>query len=121
MDFIRRDLKAYAEPMRPADLAVGSVYFAVTFLDDEMLIPEMQPMVFIGRDLEPTDTGVLYFQDCASYRRGVRYFSASHEEGESSEASFYTGPESESNHIFTYENALDVLLRCALRRPSCAT
>jgi hypothetical protein len=112
MRFEARDLKPYAEPVSADELEAGAVYFSLTFVDDEMLLPSMQPLVFIGRDLEAEDTGQVYFQDVGSYRRGVRYESA----GLAENAVFTSGSEEELGHIFKYEQALEVLMACSLRR-----
>jgi hypothetical protein len=111
MRFEARDLKAYAEPVRRAELETGHVYFAVQFVDDEMLVPGVEPLVYLGPNLIPDDRGLLYFQDAQSYGAGVRI-----DGPDSSEAVVYAQDASEVNHIFTYENALDVLLRCSRRR-----
>jgi len=84
------------------------VYFSVVFLDEDGLVPTMQPKVFVGPKVEPEGTQ-LYFQDFASYRRGIRFESPNAEE----EATFQTGA---GRYIFEYERALDVLMACALRR-----
>ena len=112
MRFEARELKPYAEPMAARDLREGEIYFSVNFFDDAMLIPDMRPLVFIGRDLESGDEGVVYFQDLDSYRRGIRYDSP----GSDDEAVFEAGPDKETKHIFEYERALDVLMACSLRR-----
>ncbi|MGB0037072.1 MAG: hypothetical protein WBP79_16515 [Candidatus Acidiferrales bacterium] len=109
MRFEERELKPYAETVPPDGLEVGTVYFAVNFIDDEMLIPIVEPKVFIGRNLNPEQGDYLYFQDIDSYRQGVRFEAGT----QTSEARFETGTE---RHIFEYERALDVLMRCALRR-----
>ena len=109
MRFEARELKPYAEPVPPEELREGEVYFGVQYLDDNGLVPVLEPRVFVGRNLEPAGSNEFYFQDFASYRRGVRYSSDSTE----LEAIFETGAE---NHIFEYERALDVLMQCALRR-----
>jgi hypothetical protein len=80
----------------------------VNFVDDDMLIPIMEPKVFIGRNLTEQE-GRFYFQDIGTYRRGVRFEAATDED----EAFFETGTE---KHIFEYERAIDVLIRGALRR-----
>lgn len=77
MRFEERELKRYAEPVPPEELKDGETYFAVLFLDDDGLVPTLEPLVFIGRDLEPGDEGKLYFQDYGSYRGGVRFETAS--------------------------------------------
>jgi len=108
MRFEARDLKPYAEPVSPDQLKEGTTYFAVNFADEDMLVPILEPKVFIGRNLDANEPG-LYFQDFDSYRRGVRFVSPTAE----NEARFEIGAE---RHVFDYERALDVLMSCALRR-----
>lgn len=38
-----------------------------------MLIPILDPIVFVCKDLRPQDNGLLYFQDIDSYRKGTRF------------------------------------------------
>src|SRR5678810_629209 len=76
MDIIRfeaRDLKPYGEYVKSSSLVEGKTYFAVHFLDAEMIVPELGPLEFIGRNLDPGDSGRLYFQDAAYYMSGIRY------------------------------------------------
>jgi hypothetical protein len=114
MRFESRELKPYAEPVSASALKEGSVYFSVNFVDEEMLIPVMEPVVFIGRNLAPNDAGRVYFQDIDSYRRGVRYSTAMEED----EPVFHSGSEDSMSHVFEFERALDVLMKCSLRRSS---
>jgi hypothetical protein len=108
MHFEQRELKPHAEPVSASELKEGSVYFSVQFIDSEMLIPVIEPLVFIGRNLMPGDVVKLYFQDADSYGRGLPH--------SDSRASLYGQEETELNHIFEYERALDVLIRCSVRR-----
>jgi len=110
--FAERELRPHAEPVTPSELREGSVYFALQFVDEELLIPSLEPVVFIGKDLNPGDVGHLYFQDMDSHRQGVRHQSAAN----SSAAQFYRQPEAEVRHIFEYERALEGLMACSLRR-----
>ncbi len=112
MRFEGRELKPYAEPVSARDLKEGTVYFFLNFADDAMLIPTMESVVYIGKNLDRSDDGVVYFQDIDSHQQGVRYDSTSKNEN----AMFYSGPENETGHVFEYEPALDELMRCALRR-----
>lgn len=112
MRFPERDLKPYSEPVLSSALEVGEIYFSVNFADEEMLVPTLLPIVFLGRDLEAGDKGRVYFQDLDSYRDGVRYQGAS----QGVVASFTTGAENAMRHIFSFPQALDVLLACSLRR-----
>jgi hypothetical protein len=105
---LTREVKGYAEPVLPEHLREGQVYFAIVFLDKDMLVPTVEPRVFVGAK-EELDGNKLYFQDFVSYQRGVRFESPNAEE----EATFITGA---GRYIFEYERALDVLMACALRR-----
>ncbi|SRR6266516_722769 len=105
---LTREVKGYAEPVLPEHLQEGQVYFAVVFLDKDALVPSMEPRVFVGTKAEPVGNK-LYFQDFASYQRGIRFESP----GADEEATFITGA---GRYIFEYERALDVLMACALRR-----
>ena len=113
MRFEARDLPPHAEPVSAGELVVGNVYFAVQYLDQQRLIPTWEPLVFLGRDLEPEDSGQLYFQDAESHYAGARY------EDENSEgAVFYQQASDQIKHIFEFDRALDRLLACGIRRSS---
>jgi len=109
--FSARDLKPYAEPISPLDLRKGSVYFVVSYADEDLLIPLLEPLVFIGRDLEPDDENHVYFQDVGSYRKGIPYSGL-----QGAHTSFHVYSAKYINNFFEYERALDELMRCSLRR-----
>jgi len=109
MEFEARKLKSYAEPVSVESLSIGEVYFNVLFLDEHILIPTLDPVVFIGKNLAQGDVDNLYFQDAASYREGIRFGPDATDAG----AAFFTGS---TQAVFTYERALDLLLACSLRR-----
>ena len=104
MHFDDRELTAYSEPMSAEELTEGDIYFFLTFADGDMLLPSMEPVVFIGRDLGTDETGIIYFQDLESYQQGIRHNAANSEA-----AVFYSGPEKETGHVFEYEHALEEL------------
>ena len=111
--FPARKLKPYSEPVSAGALQVGATYFAVGFLDDAMLIPTVEPIVFIGTDLAQGGVpGELFFQDAASYRKGVRFESAVDTDG----SRFTIQPPEQVGPIFEFEHALELLLACSLRR-----
>jgi hypothetical protein len=111
MYFNGRELKEYAEPVKAKDLKIGSVYFALNFVERELITPIIRTWVFIGRNLE-NEQGLLYFQDIWSYEEGIRYDSASQEVKDK----FMYSYEDQTNHIFEFERALDQLMACSLRR-----
>jgi hypothetical protein len=109
-----KSLPPWAEPVEGSELRQGETYFSLYYCDDELLVPFLAPMVFIGLDREPGDNGVAYFQDLTSYLEGVRYG----EEKGGSCAEFESGQIDEMQHIFHFDRALDELLRCEIRRRS---
>ena len=110
--FEARDLNPWADPVTVDILKEGEVYFSVQFADDDMLIPIMETWVFAGRKLDPDDVDDrLYFQDVESYLNGVRYDTAASENAE-----FQVPTEKNIKHIFEFEKALEVLMRCSLAR-----
>jgi hypothetical protein len=119
MRFEGRDLKPWAEYVPALDLVKGSVYFLVRYLDDDLLIPVLEPVVFVGRDLEPGDDDQVYFQDADSYLHGVQPFG-----GGDSAPPPTDGPAEATVHSFSaadnralaYEKAIDLLVKCELRR-----
>ena len=56
MRFEERKLKPYAEPVLPDALQEEKVYFSVIFLDEDGLVPSMEPRVFIGSKAEAEAT-----------------------------------------------------------------
>jgi hypothetical protein len=107
-------VKPYSEPITSNRLKLGEVYFSLQFADPDLLIPIMEPYVFLGQDLNPRAKGLFYFQRVESYQRGVRYKAS----GKRNMNEFQVARSNGMNHIFEYERALDVLLSCAARRAS---
>ena len=105
-------MKEFAEPVSTENLQVDRVYFAVQFLDADMLVPVLEPLIYLGRNVPGTEQGRLCFQTFESHLQGVRFDSAAANERHS----FQITSPNNINHIFEYEQALDVLMRCALER-----
>jgi hypothetical protein len=128
--FPGRELPPFGEYVRSEDLVVGNVYFRVGFLDQEMFIPEITALVFVGRDLDPEQAASgfhqLFFQDYGSYTQGVRWgmdpppLDAESEverfEQFMSRGWFESSEETEISNVFVFEKALDVLLHCSVKR-----
>jgi hypothetical protein len=93
----------------PGELQVGKVYWALTFIDDALTIPELQPRVFIGVDLVDGDNGLYYFQDAASYFAKIGGLGA--ESG-----AVFSMPADSLTYTFHFEGALERLRLCEDRR-----
>jgi hypothetical protein len=126
LHFERRELKTYGEYVRAVELVEGRVYFRVSYLDHDSAIPELVPLVFLGRNLDPEQRG-LYFQDASSYMAGERYDSAEWKSANSEQdlprrlhegpvVSFETMPETEFATVLEFEQALNLLLAVSIRR-----
>lgn len=107
-----REVGPYAEYVAVGELELGKTYFSVRFIDDEMLTPGLEPVVFIGRNLEPGDSDVLYFQDFESYRAGARYG----QQNEGEPGRFECFPDGSRPDVCEFDAALDILLRCSAKR-----
>lgn len=112
MRFEARELKPHGEPVSSGDLREGEVYFSVQYEDEKMCIPIMEPLIFLGRELDGGHSEQLFFQNYESYSAGVRYESATNDEA----IAFQVYGPHEINHIFEYEHALESLMKCSLRR-----
>jgi len=126
--FESRELPPYAEYVEARDLEIGGVYFRVSFLGDDGSVPEMIPLVFVGRNLERGDEVEgcrLYFQNANSYLAGIRYDDGIDFESPEAEepeavpfaaAWFETTLEGGCTGVFEFEKALECLMR---RSSSC--
>jgi hypothetical protein len=112
MEFEARELKPGAEFVLPEELVVGKAYFSVTYGDEKLLVPLVETLVFIGRNLEKGDSDLLYFQDHLSYSNGRLYGDAV--AGDEIYVSTYH--EGKTNPLFDFEHALEELMACSLRR-----
>ena len=107
--FPARDVPLYAEAVPEDALVVGRTYFSVHYYDEAMSDPEMEALVYLGRDLFQ-DTPGFYFQDAGSYRAGVRYATGAPDDY----ALLCQAPG--SVHVMEFERALDRLLYCSVIR-----
>ena len=56
--------------MAPAQLQEGTAYYRLTFADEGLTIPGVQPMIYVGTNIFPDDdpaSDVYYFQDTISH------------------------------------------------------
>jgi hypothetical protein len=114
--FEARELKSYAQPVTADELIVGEVYFSVRYVDEDMLVPTVDTLMYIGKNLDAGDSGKLYFQDIDSYLQGVRFATATNDDG----ALFIT-ESADKPWVFNFERALELLMQCSLRRQTKST
>jgi hypothetical protein len=95
-------------------------------MDEDMAIPELVPLVFIGRDLCPEEPG-LYYQDAGSFFEGKRWDGTNDEPAAGSVNAdadvdglhngwFETESEETYSTVYEFDKALDDFLTCSLKR-----
>ena len=94
-----------------SQLAIGELYFVVSYLDDECLLPVVDSLIFLGRNIDGEDENELCFQDAESYEQGNVYPDTT----SSDVKVVVTGLEPPPN-LFGLDGALDELARCLERR-----
>jgi hypothetical protein len=75
-----------------------------------------RPVVFVGRNLEAGEIGQVYFQDIDSYRDGVRIGVPDIEEKNDDLRGYLHKFAEDAPAVFSFDSAIDDLLRCYLRR-----
>lgn len=100
-------------PMRVSTkkLTIGNFYFSVCYLDDECVVPEIESLIYIGRNLGGEQDGSLYFQDAQSFVRVGAFPNTSSADVRVT----VTGTEPPPN-LFELDGMVDELTRCLLRR-----
>lgn len=106
-----RAVPPYAEPVTPSDLRKDQSYFMVTYVDEDMLVPVVQTLIFLGRNATGKHPGFLCFQDAESFFDLGPYPQKKRGPGD-----LYVCPDEGLSNIFTLEKALKSLSRCLERR-----
>lgn len=110
--FESRDLNDYAEPVDPSSLETGKTYFLLHYADAQLLIPFMEPLLFVGRNMTPGDSDKLYFQRYPELQEVSEEETGLAERAELVVALYPV----DLGAIFTFEKALEQLLKCSIRR-----
>jgi len=114
--FPARELKDCAIPVLKRHLKEGQGYFFVNHVG-EMLSPQIDNVVFVGRPLQSEGDNSLFFQDMQSYGEGARYGGA----WQGRPPVFFSCPETHSSDVFEFERALELLLLDYPQRPLSST
>lgn len=110
--FPERAIPVYATPVSETELVVGETYFQAAFVDEAKLVPELRPLVFLGSDLPDYGMSKYAFQDASSYLAGISPDERSVEDP----VDVHLFERGGLGGVYTFELALEVLLRCSLKR-----
>jgi hypothetical protein len=106
-----RDFMLLSPLSVPAEqLAIGGLYFSVSYLDGACTVPIIDTLVFIGADLGGEGDGSLYFQDAHSFMAAGRFPDVTSEEMKIT----VTKPDPPPN-LFALNGMVDELSRCSQR------
>jgi hypothetical protein len=111
--FAQREIPAYAQFVKGHQLTVGETYFHVSYVDQDMLIPTVSSLVYIGKNFGNDEVSTLYFQDVDSYFAGLRITDEHPDPGSMRLESW---PEDGFTGVCDFEHALECLMLCSLRR-----
>jgi hypothetical protein len=89
----------------------GTVYFMVSYLDDDSLVPVMETVVYLGQELSENAAPRHMFQDFESWKERGAY--PNNEEGP---GKVFSLPSTELSNIQSLESALLELADCQARR-----
>lgn len=118
MRFESRELNLYAEPIKASQLERGAVYFLVSFVDEKLHIPVVETLVFGGIEEHAVQAPKFVFHSVSSNLGGEP--TSSDARKKFAESAILKCEERELAGIYDFEHALDVLLRCSLRRRNLA-
>jgi|GEM_PF-6062611 len=106
------------ESVAASDLVIGQCYFQVYYVDDDMLLPVMASLVYLGQGVDPDRPDHLFFQDLDSFTDLGPY--PKHDEAIQPEqvrlALFSISPDHHVNGVYDLTTALISLQNCDQRR-----
>jgi hypothetical protein len=105
------DSHLYSEPIDLSELKQGNLYFMLNYFDEEVLIPELQTLVFLGREVTGEKNSLLYFQDIESYTTRGPYPNSADRPGD-----FFDCTDDQLGCIFRLDKAVLELQHCMRRR-----
>ncbi|HEX8611482.1 MAG TPA: hypothetical protein VF800_09365 [Telluria sp.] len=105
------DSHLYAEPIGASELKQGNLYFMLNYFDEDLLIPELQTLVFLGRDVTGGGDSLLYFQDIQSYTTRGPYPNSTDGPGD-----IFNCTDDQLGCIFRLDKAVSALQNCVRRR-----
>ena len=108
---VRRTPMVPPEPVAPSDLRKNHSYFMVTYVDEDMLVPIIQTLIYLGRNVTGQHPGFLCFQDAESF-----FDLGPYPQKKLGSGDLYVCPDEGLSGIFTLEKALRSLSRCVDRR-----
>ncbi|NOT71745.1 MAG: hypothetical protein HOP09_10855 [Hyphomicrobium sp.] len=113
LHFPGRQLNTFATSVDKERLVVGEAYFTVVFFDEDMTIPKMETIIYLGQSsidqiakkkkLLAIEGELYVFREIENHRCGIDKNDIAFEQAELA-------------GVYEFEAAIDVLLRCALCR-----
>jgi hypothetical protein len=113
LTFEKRELHRAAQHVSIDQLSLGTDYYMISYIDNEMKIPLIDSMIFIGTNVFGDENNeTLYFQDAESYLQGIRI----DKQPDGTSGVVYSFGPDELTAIFEFERALEQFMKCSLKR-----
>ena len=103
-------VKPYSTPVLAERLVRGSAYYILSYFDDDLTIPEIRTIVYIGKNVDDVEDGMFYFQNFESYFRLGSYPNHRHGDGE-----VFRFPETGLATVFELPEVVNSLKSCIRR------
>jgi hypothetical protein len=101
--------------MKASALIIGRTYFRLTFLDRDLTMPGVEPLVFLGEVMEEAGTRGFAFQDTASF---IQHGSGLEGDEQHEDIALYFLPESEIGALYEIAELPDEITAAAQRAAS---
>ena len=105
------DQDLYMEPVDVSILKKEAIYFMLNYFDNDLLVPELRTLIFLGRNVAGENDALLYFQDVESYIRLGPYPTSIEGRGD-----ILYCTDDQLQCFFTLEKAVLALQDCVARR-----
>ena len=89
-------------------IEIGKVYFDVSYSQNELIVPNIQTLVYVGKDLFPERNGDYYFQTSDCYFRNGPFYKVS-DEKKKKDLEFFLAKSDYVECLYTSETLVQLL------------
>ena len=93
----------------------GHLYFMVSYSDESLKIPSVDPLVFIGKNIEDDKEDKWYFQDAESFASLGAYPNLSNKKGDKGNVNIFSFRDIDLCHVKDPQGLADELNDCLNR------
>lgn len=102
-------------PIQAIELVVGEIYFTVHYVDNDMLLPVMETLVYLGSSITNEFKDRLVFQDLDSYT-DLGIYPNNEEPHPTEKLNIYSWATNSFKGIYNLDDVVIILKACSERR-----